>query len=123
MVGGGAAAIAGGDDNLQVTYGSRVNARASTGLIAELIGGGDNAQVVYREAVRPLRWWSATGPLGSPVVEVDRPTRETSGTGAGRRARCSRLDSGRGPSLRSSGTRRRSVRRAGGRAARPHSET
>jgi hypothetical protein len=51
LVGGGVAHIAGGGDNLQITYGPRVRTETPNGLIAELSSGGEDAVVTYRQAV------------------------------------------------------------------------
>jgi hypothetical protein len=50
IVGGGAATITGGGDNLSIAHGPQVTTEAATGLVAELIGGGDDAQLVYHPA-------------------------------------------------------------------------
>lgn len=51
VVGGGTATITGGDDNLRIAYGPRVENQAAPAYRAELTGGGDNTQVVYHEVV------------------------------------------------------------------------
>jgi hypothetical protein len=50
VVGGGAATITGGGDDLRIAYGSDTPAQQRSGLVAELIGGGDDQQVVYHAA-------------------------------------------------------------------------
>jgi hypothetical protein len=50
VVGGGAASITGGGDDMRIAYGQGVTTEVASGLVAELVGGGDNAQLVYRQA-------------------------------------------------------------------------
>lgn len=50
VVGGGAASITGGNDDLQIAYGPGVTTGAASGLVAEMVGGGDNTQLVYHQA-------------------------------------------------------------------------